>query len=195
MWSLKTKRNGHRNPYYENMTKVRPGDIVFSFYGMRIPFLGIIRSHGYEQPKPDFGTAGDAWDREGWMINIDYRNLRNQIRPKDFIDELRPLLPVKYSPLRVNGDGIQSVYLTNIPDPLATKLFELIGEDSKSAISESKEHEGETKTDNAAEEERIEKLAIIFWKIRCNPRSNELECVFFDSFETFCGYVILVFLC
>jgi len=32
MWSPKTKSNGGKNVFYDNMTKVSPGDIVFSFY-------------------------------------------------------------------------------------------------------------------------------------------------------------------
>jgi hypothetical protein len=33
------------------------------------------------------------------------------MHPKSHIGELRGLLPQKYSPLRANGDGLQSVYL------------------------------------------------------------------------------------
>jgi putative restriction endonuclease len=29
MWSPKTNRNGGPNPFYENMRRVEPGDIVF----------------------------------------------------------------------------------------------------------------------------------------------------------------------
>lgn len=158
IWSPKTKSNGNRNIYYDNLTKVRPGDIVFSFFGTKIPYLGIIKSHGYTHPKPDFGAVGDAWKTEGWMINVDYRILRNQIKPKDFIEEIRPLLPERYSPLQLNGKGNQGVYLTHIPEGLARKLLEIIGEDVRPALSESTEHIGDVKTDKAAEEERIEKL-------------------------------------
>ena len=31
MWSPKTNANGARNPFYDNMREVAPGDIVFSF--------------------------------------------------------------------------------------------------------------------------------------------------------------------
>ena len=45
------------------------------------------------------------------------------------IDVLRPLLPEKYSPLQLNGNGIQSVYLTEVPAPLAEVLIGLIGQE------------------------------------------------------------------
>jgi len=158
MWSPKTKKDGSRNTFYDNMTRVKPGDIVFSFFGSRIPYLGVITSHGYSRPKPDFGSAGDAWDQDGWMVNVDYRQVRNKIRPKDYIEQIRQYLPDKYSPLQKTGDGNQGVYLAHINEALAGKLLELIGEDATPALSEGKEHVGEVKTDLEAEEERIEKL-------------------------------------
>ena len=91
------------------------------------------------------------------MVNVDYRPLKNQIRPKDHIDVIRPLLPAKYSPLQQSGNGNQGVYLARIETDLAEKLLDLIGEDTKPAISEAKEHNGESKTDREAAEDRIEK--------------------------------------
>jgi hypothetical protein len=49
------------------------------------------------------------------------------VRPKDHIDLLRPLLPDRYSPLQPNGNGLQSVYLTEVPQALAETLIGLIG--------------------------------------------------------------------
>jgi hypothetical protein len=158
MWSPKTKKDGSRNTFYDNMTKVKPGDIVFSFFGTKIQYLGIISSHGYSQPKPDFGQASDLWDQDGWMVNVDYRSVRNKIRPKDHINEIRSYLPDKYSPLQKTGDGNQGVYLTHIDKELAVKLLDLIGEDANPAIAEGKEHVGEVKSDAEAEQERIEKI-------------------------------------
>jgi hypothetical protein len=51
------------------------------------------------------------------------------VRPKDHIDILRPLLPDKYSPLQPNGNGLQSVYLTEVPTTLAEVLIRLIGKE------------------------------------------------------------------
>ena len=59
LWSPKRNKNGHRNPFYEFMRKVAPGDLVFSFYDTRIAALGIVRGYCKESPKPEeFGTAG-----------------------------------------------------------------------------------------------------------------------------------------
>jgi putative restriction endonuclease len=54
----------------------------------------------------------------------------NKIRPKDHIDLLRRVLPSRYSPLQDSGNGIQSVYLTEVPTLLAELLIGLIGNEA-----------------------------------------------------------------
>jgi HNH endonuclease len=49
---------------------------------------------------------------------------------------LRGLLPAKYSPLQPNGDGLQSVYLTEVPTPLANALIQEIGTAYYDALSQ-----------------------------------------------------------
>lgn len=63
----------------------------------------------------------------GWGVKVHFSQLLHRIRPKDHMEALRPLLPFKYSPLQANGNGLQSVYLTEIPEQLAEMLLKLIG--------------------------------------------------------------------
>ena len=128
MWSPKQKADGTRNQFYENMRQVSPGDIVFSFCDTRIKAIGVVTSGAQTGPKPDFGAAGSNWSREGWFVPVDYCTLNNQIRPKDHAAILRPFLPPKYSPLQESGDGLQSVYLAEVPQALADALIGLIGQ-------------------------------------------------------------------
>jgi putative restriction endonuclease len=81
-----------------------------------------------ESPKPqEFGTAGQNWENVGWKVTVQFTELENRVRPKDHIGILRPLLSEKYSPLQRNGNGLQSVYLTELPTSLAQALVGLIG--------------------------------------------------------------------
>ena len=101
LWSPKRNANKARNPFYESMREVSPGDIIFSFRDTRIAALGIARSYCHENPKPtEFGTAGSYWEAIGWKIDVSFRELTNRIHPKSHIGELLGLLPQKYSPLR-----------------------------------------------------------------------------------------------
>lgn len=123
MWSPMRNANGVRNQFYENMRDVSPGDVIFSFWDARIQAIGIATGRAETAPKPDFGSVGTNWAREGWYVPVEYVSLDNRIRPKDHIEVLRPFLPSKYSPLQFNGDGLQSVYLAEVPQPLAEALM------------------------------------------------------------------------
>jgi putative restriction endonuclease len=128
LWSPKRNQNGARNQFYENMREVAPGDLVFSFRGTKIVAISVAASNCYEAPKPDeFGVLGQNWDDTGWKVDAVYSEMTSPVRPKDHIDEIRPLLPDKYSPLQQTGDGLQSVYLAEISQEFASLLQSMLG--------------------------------------------------------------------
>jgi putative restriction endonuclease len=130
LWSPKRNTNGARNPFYESMREVAPGDLIFSFIDTHILAVGIAQSYCWESPKPlEFGTSGQNWENIGWRVKVRFTELVNKVHPKDHIDILRPLLPDRYSPLQANGNGLQSVYLTELPTGLAEVLIGLIGQE------------------------------------------------------------------
>jgi putative restriction endonuclease len=132
MWSPKRKSNGHRNPFYEFMREVAPGDIVFSFADGLIKAIGVAVSHGYESPKPlEFGEVGAYWNVVGWRVDVQFHELQHTIRPADYMDVLGSHLPQNYAPLQPNGRGLQSVYLTQLPETFAAALADLIGHEAR----------------------------------------------------------------
>jgi len=136
LWSPKRSANNARNPYYETMREVAPGDLIFSFADTRILAIGIAESYCWESPKPEeFGNTGQNWENVGWRVRVRFSELTNKIRPKDHIELLRPLLPSRYSPLQTNGNGLQSVYLAEVPAPMGEALIGLIGIEARLAAS------------------------------------------------------------
>jgi len=136
LWSPKARADGARNQFYENMREVQAGDVVFSFCDTRIKAVGIVMGQAASSPKPDFGTAGNDWSNEGWLVPVGFKEFAQPIRPKDHIALLREHLPAKYSPLQDSGDGLQSIYLTAVPGSLAAALIALIGDDYNQAVAE-----------------------------------------------------------
>jgi len=133
LWSPKRNQNGARNPFYEFMREVAPGDLVFSFYDTRIAAIGIVSGYCRESPKPtEFGTTGTNWSQIGWKVDVRFRELTNRIRPKEHMDRLRPELTEKYAPLTPEGNGLQSVYLTEVTTSFANALLALIGNEAAS---------------------------------------------------------------
>jgi putative restriction endonuclease len=135
LWSPKRKTNQAQNPFYDFMREVAPGDVVFSFADTVIRAIGIAASHAYEAPKPlEFGQAGAYWDRIGWRLDVRFTELRLPIKPSGHMSVLAPLLPDRYAPLRANGAGLQSVYLTRLPDRLAAALVDLLGAEARDLV-------------------------------------------------------------
>ena len=108
MWSPKRNANRSRNPFYESIREVAPGDIVFSFVDTRIVAIGVAQSYCWESPKPvEFGLAGQNWENIGWKVLVTFTPLSHRVRPKNHIGILRPLVPDKYSPLTQERNGLQ----------------------------------------------------------------------------------------
>jgi hypothetical protein len=123
LWSPKTRADGGRNPFYDTMKEVRPGDIIFSFCDTFIKAIGIVQRPAETTPKPDFKGAGSNWADTGWNVEVEFAELPNPVRPKNHIEEIRPLLAERYAPLRANGDGNQNLYLTEISIAFAELLI------------------------------------------------------------------------
>ena len=114
LWSPKTRADGGRNYFYKTMEEVRPGDLVFSYCDTYIKAIGVVQRSAVTAPKPNFQSAGSNWSDEGWYVEVEFAELNNPIKPKDFMDQIRPLLADKYAPLQKNGNGLQMIYLTEI---------------------------------------------------------------------------------
>lgn len=130
LWSPKRKQNDHLNPFYEFMREVAPGDLVFSFADSHIRAIGLAVSPCYDCAKPDFGAAGRVWGESGWRVDVRWTELRAPLKPSQHMEHIGPYLPPKYAPLRPSGMGLQSVYLTAVPESLAGVLFHLIGSEA-----------------------------------------------------------------
>lgn len=128
MWSPKRNQNDSFNQFYENMHLVDVGDLVFSYFNQAIRYVGIVRRPAISWNKPtEFGLVGNYWNNEGWYVPVEWCELPLPLQPKDFIKQLAPALPSKYSPLDpVTGEGRQ-VYLARVPDEMAAILSMNIG--------------------------------------------------------------------
>jgi putative restriction endonuclease len=79
----------------------------------------------------EFGEAWLNWENVGWRVKVAFTTLVNKVRPKDHMEVLRALLPSRYSPLQPNGNGIQSICLTEVSPTFAEVLAGLIGQEAQ----------------------------------------------------------------
>jgi putative restriction endonuclease len=150
LWSPKHNKNGARNETYLNLTKARPADLVFSYAVGEIGAVGVVEKPHHQCDRPlAFGRTGEQWDKNGWLVPVDWSVLNAPIVPNLHLDVIRPLLPTKHAPIRPNGIGNQSCYLAEISDALGELLLRLAHgknpglrdalDDARQAVQESRE--------------------------------------------------------
>jgi hypothetical protein len=140
IWCPKRKTNGARNHFYETAREVRPGDLVFSYAFAAVQAVGVARTYCYSCPQPDeFGRVGAAWNSLGWRVDVEFQRFSAPLRTADYMDELRDLLPTKYSPIKkLDGFGNQGAYLAEISRLMATRVLELAAPVLLNLVNESR---------------------------------------------------------
>ena len=129
IWSPKKNKNNARNKTYENLEKCVPGDIVYSYAFKKISYVGIIDSKAITTSKPnEFGNTGQNWDREGWLVKVNWQPLKNPFQPKEVFDQIKDYLPDTHSPLNKLGNGSEGCYLGDINQTLGDKIMKFIKE-------------------------------------------------------------------
>ena len=136
LWSPVRNANGSFNQTYQNMTLVRPGDVVFSYANGRIGAIGQVTEAASASPKPtEFGSVGDYWSDDGWLVGVYFSPVAKPLSPKAHIEAIGPLLPPRYSPIRPTGDGNQGCYLAGISDALGHLLLALLNVEATPAFA------------------------------------------------------------
>lgn len=151
LWSPKRRKDGGKNHFYETMTQVQPGDLVFSFCDTWIKAVGVAQSVAESANKPEFGNVGENWSDEGWLVPVEFGVAEKPVRPKDFIDELKPHLTDKYAPLQPNGNGNQGVYLAEVSKAFAQVLLSKMGLSPSALLAAGASEEAEEAADEQAQ--------------------------------------------
>ena len=129
IWSPKKNKNNSRNRTYENLEKCLPGDIIYSYAFTKISCIGIIESKASTSFKPkEFGNTGQNWDREGWLVKVNWQPLKNPFHPKEVFEQIKDHLPETHSPLNKLGNGSEGCYLGDINQTLGEMLMKFIKE-------------------------------------------------------------------
>ena len=128
LWCRQRRANGSRNPFYENMRMVAPGDVIFAYHDAEIRAIGIALSRSRAAGPPAATlVAGVTADVPGWLLDVAWLELKRPLHPANFMGILAPLLPDLHSPLSPAGKGLQGGRLLETPDRLARALLQLAG--------------------------------------------------------------------
>ncbi len=128
LWLPNKTGNGSRTASHQNMTRLGPGDIVFSCTAGAIDAIGVVLERARSAPMvADFEVAGASTPVEdGWLVPVRFVALAEPLRPRDHMAAIKPLLPQRQSPLRVSGEANSRVQLTELATPMAALLRRLL---------------------------------------------------------------------
>ena len=134
MWSPLSKSDGTSNPYYEFMSETQPGDGVISYYAKKIQGFGTVSEVAQVTPKPPYRQR-ETWSDKGWLVDVNFNAFDNPFEPREYLEQIKPLLPEKYSPLQGNGSG-REFYLTEISPELFALLCAIGGNPNQIVLNQ-----------------------------------------------------------
>ena len=116
IWSPTKNKNGATNQTYLNLTKVQTNDLIFSYADTQIKAIGIVQQPYIEMETPaEFGNVGDQWDTQGWLVKVDWVLLETPFKPKDYLDQIVPLLPERHSPIHPFNEMVMGIKAVTYP--------------------------------------------------------------------------------
>lgn len=126
LWSPVTESNGARSRFYDNMRVATPGDIVLSYADGCVGRVGIVADFAITAPKPEeFGSIGAYWSAVGWLLPVQWLDFKLEVRPRDMLARLAPLLPATHSPIQPRtGYGNQKAYLAEVDRAVIDLILE-----------------------------------------------------------------------
>jgi len=126
LWSPKKKpKNGHSSKWYDNMTKVREGDRIFSYRDGKIGAVGQVVASAVSAPSP-FSEKSN--DEDGWLVKTEFTQLPIPFSPTDEYEKLEPILTNEdKKSVRAPGETAIIGYLKEISRELAEMYVELGG--------------------------------------------------------------------
>jgi hypothetical protein len=155
MWAPKRDTDGKPRFYWDTMTQVRPGDVIFSFAKQAVGAIGVAKSKAYDAKQPS--ELNDEWDDDGWRVDVDYVPVDPAVPLSSFVSEFVPLLPDIYSPINRKNTGNQG-YLFSLPADAGRLVSERIG--SVASVEEAVEQVIERTVPDETEREALVKSRI-----------------------------------
>jgi putative restriction endonuclease len=115
IWAPLLDKRGTAPLHWRNVSQVRKGDTIFSYYRGSIVAIGEATSDPYEATKPIGFDDEGLWEINGKRVDVSYTDLAQPIVVQDIARSLAPHLPARHSPLTSNYTGVQG-YLFALSD-------------------------------------------------------------------------------
>lgn len=125
LWSPRKDKSGAVPPSYKRMQEVKKGDRIFHYVRGAIVAVSVAEENCRTDENMQHAELPGHADREGYVVRTEYHELEETLEIRDYIDELSPCLPVKYSAFQADGSGNPG-YLYPCNEELMIKMLEII---------------------------------------------------------------------
>ncbi len=111
IWSPQKGKKGKPIYHWENVYKVKKGDIIFHYDSGFLRAVSVAKTDGYENNRPE-NISGNSWDQAGYRVDTEYEEFNEQI-PLKFIGQEIADLQLSYGPINSSG-GVNQGYLYSL---------------------------------------------------------------------------------
>ena len=117
LWCPKKAKGGRTFQYYENIRRIKPGDVVLSFFKGNIQGFGTAQTYSYTSQRPPH-YEGTVWMDLGWRCDVSFSHFQAPVNHRKHTPDLLPHLYTRAegecNPLDKNGQIHQGGYLSRI---------------------------------------------------------------------------------
>ncbi len=104
LWAPRRNSSGNSVFHWENMTKLRPNDIILNYCKGYVIGYCIVHSEYFLAQKPEEFNVDVDWENEGYMVDVKYFLFSKPIDIKTTYYKIKQYLPSKYSPINKSGN-------------------------------------------------------------------------------------------
>lgn len=114
LWSPKKGDEGRTYQYYENMRRLKPGDVILAYFNGGVQGYGVALTYSYTYLRPP--KLYDKWDPVGWRCDVGFTKFQAKV---DHSQHARELLAHAFGSEEVvtldsNGQLHQGSYLSRV---------------------------------------------------------------------------------
>lgn len=144
IWAPKKNKKGKKNFHWDNLAKVKPGDIVFSYHNKKIVAVSVVKTKAFNSKRPDTFPSrinyperrrrtGQSWSINGRKVLVKYKLLDEPIDIKKILSTIGPHLNYRHSPYSTKYKRGNLGYLFYLKEKAAEIIRQTIN--NKSVVS------------------------------------------------------------
>ncbi|MED4052295.1 HNH endonuclease [Priestia megaterium] len=125
LWAPQKNKNGQTFHHWTDMKLIKKGDIIFNSFNGKLVSILTAQANCQEHERPTGLEQLDLWEKDGWLVDVEYNDLEKPITYKNHMEDILKLQENKYAPFNKSGRG-NTGYLFRVSKELANFFFEVI---------------------------------------------------------------------